>query len=237
MLREDMVECGGLVGRAVGMCECERPDLAIPLLLEALVLLQKAPTEARQKASARQNKYRESKEDGDAPSHPVTRDKRNVTDVYRDPEVEEEVVVVEVEEGEEAVEGVEVAAKKKRKTYARDVGEVYDHYLTHHPRSAPTLPSSDKNYRSIVSTLKTGRTVADCCEAIDGYHRSPFHTGVNDRGQKYLGLDLIFRDADHVTKGIEMASDVLIDSGIGEKARKGIHATQRWIERHEGGGA
>ena len=43
--------------------------------------------------------------------------------------------------------------------------------------------------------------------AIDGCHHTPFNLGENDRGEKHLGLELICRDADHVTRFIENADN------------------------------
>ena len=108
---------------------------------------------------------------------------------------------------------------------------VYDHWRSYHQRSADRLDPGSAEYKRIRAALKTGRTVDDCCEAIDGYHRSPFHTGVNDKGQKYLGLGLIFRDSDHITKGIEMAGDPTLGSGLTEKNRRGLHALAGWAAK------
>ena len=41
--------------------------------------------------------------------------------------------------------------------------------------------------------------------AIDGYHRSPWHTGQNKRQTKYLSLELMMRDIGHVQSGLEFA--------------------------------
>jgi hypothetical protein len=45
------------------------------------------------------------------------------------------------------------------------------------------------------------------CQAIDGYHLSPFHQGQNDKGLVYLDLELIMRDETHAEKGIEMSEN------------------------------
>jgi uncharacterized protein YdaU (DUF1376 family) len=59
----------------------------------------------------------------------------------------------------------------------------------------------------IEARLKEGATVEEICQAIDGYHLSPWHQGQNDRGIKYLDLELIVKDETHVLKGIEMAQN------------------------------
>lgn len=42
--------------------------------------------------------------------------------------------------------------------------------------------------------------------AIDGYAASAWHRGDNDRGRAFLDLTLMLRDAEHVERGLEMAS-------------------------------
>lgn len=48
------------------------------------------------------------------------------------------------------------------------------------------------------------------CEAILGCSRSPFNMGKNDRNTKFNSLGLIFRDADHIDKFIELASKEVV---------------------------
>lgn len=83
---------------------------------------------------------------------------------------------------------------------------VWQKYREHHPSCPGVLKQGRKEYRLAGDRLKDF-TVEQLCKAIDGYHRSPFHQGENDRGAKYLGFELIMRDLDHVRKGIEMADD------------------------------
>jgi hypothetical protein len=108
------------------------------------------------------------------------------------------------------------------------VEEVYAHYRSYHERAAPVVSKKDRAL--IQAAIHSGRTVQDCCEAIDGYHRSPYHLGLNDRNTKYLGLGLIFRDADHITKGIEMAHDELLTSMKGGKGLAGDLMAAKSIE-------
>jgi hypothetical protein len=85
-----------------------------------------------------------------------------------------------------------------------DLLSVYAHYRGYHPRSAPRLKATSKEWKCIRARLDEGSTVADLTRAIDGYHRDPWHLGENDRGKPWLGLDLIMRDSSHVLAGIEM---------------------------------
>jgi hypothetical protein len=77
--------------------------------------------------------------------------------------------------------------------------------------------------------LREGSTVEDLKTAIDGYHRSPFHCGENERGQRYLDLTLIVRDGSHVAKGIEYAQQ-RDGPMLSEKERRGVRAGLSWLE-------
>ena len=71
-----------------------------------------------------------------------------------------------------------------------DIQEVWSHYRTHHPRVAAELKSARPEYRLIRQRLED-YAVDDLKQAIDGYHRSPWHNGQNDRNRKYLSLELM----------------------------------------------
>jgi len=83
------------------------------------------------------------------------------------------------------------------------VDRVVEHYRTYHPKALPNVKSTSKEYRRIRDRLNEGYTVEQLCEAIDGCHKTPHNLGENDRGQKYLGLELIVRTASHVDRFIE----------------------------------
>lgn len=93
-----------------------------------------------------------------------------------------------------------------------DVDRVWQHYRIHHPRSPKVLKSSRKEYRLIKQRLEDF-DAATLQRAIDGYHRSPFHTGANDRGRRYLSLDLMLRDISHVQAGLDFAEPVTGGNG------------------------
>ncbi len=82
----------------------------------------------------------------------------------------------------------------------------------------------------VKARLADGHSPADLCQAIDGYHRSPFHCGENDRGTRYLDLALIVRDGSHVAKGIELAT-TRAGPVLSEKAQRGVRASVAWLER------
>ncbi len=77
------------------------------------------------------------------------------------------------------------------------VAEVWEHYRsTVAPRSVLT-PAR----RALVARALKSYSVADLKRTIDGYAKSPHHNGENDRGTKYLSLELFLRDARHVEQG------------------------------------
>lgn len=69
----------------------------------------------------------------------------------------------------------------------------------------PRSQLDDKRAKAIKVALKLYEP-RQVCEAILGCSRSAWHMGQNDRGEKYNGLNLILRSADHIDKFIEMAS-------------------------------
>lgn len=115
------------------------------------------------------------------------------------------------------------------------VQEIFQYYRKYHPKtSASRLQVMSDEYRCISSMLESGFSVSECCKAIDGYHASRFHNGDNENKQKYLGLDLIFRDTSHVFKGVSMADDPISSVSCSEKEARSLTAAKRWIERQGG---
>ena len=110
-----------------------------------------------------------------------------------------------------------------------NIMRVFAHYRTYHPRAADLL-STSKEWRLIGARLREGSSVEALKRAIDGYHVSPFHMGQNDRQQKYLGLDLIMRDATHVLAGIEF-SESGPPPAMNERERRSAEAAERWLRR------
>jgi len=91
------------------------------------------------------------------------------------------------------------------RSLSQDVADVFEHYRRYHPRAHPKPRADGKESRAIKARLAEGYTVLDLQQAIDGYHRSPFHLGENKHGQQFLHLELMVRNSDHVNRGIEMA--------------------------------
>lgn len=88
---------------------------------------------------------------------------------------------------------------------SEDVRAVYAGYRSLHPKIPAEINSGSKEYQAIRARLEEGFTIADLCKAIAGMHRTPHNQGVNDRGQKYLGLGLCMRNRDQVIRFMEAA--------------------------------
>lgn len=112
------------------------------------------------------------------------------------------------------------------------VNQVYDHYRSYHPRSAPTLTSKSEGYKKIAARLKEGYGVDQLKLAIDGNHRDPFHCGENQRGIRYHDLTLIVRDSDHVRKFIEIAEHGNAPV-LSEREQRGKRAVESWVAKME----
>ena len=113
---------------------------------------------------------------------------------------------------------------------ADQIRSVFDRYRVHHSRMFPSPTNKSKEWRLIRDRLHEGHTVETLCDAIDGYHESPFHCGVNESGAKYQSLALIMRDGSHVANGVryheERGKPVM-----SEKERRGEAAAMSWMEK------
>jgi hypothetical protein len=86
--------------------------------------------------------------------------------------------------------------------------EVFEHWkrATSKPRAV-----LDDDRRSLIERrLAEGHAVEDLKAAIDGYAKSPWHNGENDRRKKYLNLELMLRDAEHIEQGL----DLLLEANV-----------------------
>jgi len=121
---------------------------------------------------------------------------------------------------------IDAKPKNGKKPSAAEVDAIWQHYRAHHQRAVVTLRRGRKEYRLIERALEDFGA-DDVRKAIDGYHRSPWHTGTNPSGKQYLGIDLILRDASKIQAGIEMAEPR--SSGGGPRTlvdyRPGAHDT------------
>lgn len=107
------------------------------------------------------------------------------------------------------------------------VDAVVAHYATYHPRAK----AGPKERAKIAARLREKWAPTDLIEAIDGNHRSPWHTGQNPDGKRYHSLGLIFRDADHVQQFIDVPRNgQLIPS---ERLRRTANVAHNWLALEE----
>ncbi len=100
--------------------------------------------------------------------------------------------------------GVAPGPKAKSKN-TEAIAEVYAHWRSYHPRAPTRLKAASPDARKIRQRLDDGATVELLKAAIDGCHRTPHNLGQNERGTKYLGLNVIMRDTSQVTRFAETA--------------------------------
>ncbi|CAL7962436.1 conserved hypothetical protein [Gammaproteobacteria bacterium] len=80
------------------------------------------------------------------------------------------------------------------------IAAVFEHWKT-----VMRHPEANLDYKRkflIRRALQLGYNVEQLCMAITGCFRSPFYTGTNELGQRYVGLHIILRDADQIDKFI-----------------------------------
>ena len=98
-------------------------------------------------------------------------------------------------------EEISVALRARRE----QVAAVFDCWrkTMQHPKAV----LDDKRRKLIEARMKDGYSADDLCRAIIGCSRSAFHMGMNDRGTRYDGIDLIFRDAQKVDQFLKFEAE------------------------------
>lgn len=87
------------------------------------------------------------------------------------------------------------------KKFKKNVEEIFRYWqkVMNHPRAR-----LDKKRRAkIEQSLKSGYSLDELKQAIDGCAKTPFNMGQNNQGQRYDGLELILRDAEHIDRFIK----------------------------------
>jgi hypothetical protein len=107
------------------------------------------------------------------------------------------------DQGEEGT-GKDITVERRAAAPDRDVvAEVFAYWQK--VMDSPRSQLDEKRRKAIKGALKLYEP-RQVCEAILGCSRSAWHMGENDRRQKFNGLDLILRDADHIDRFTELAS-------------------------------
>lgn len=78
------------------------------------------------------------------------------------------------------------------------IQEIFEHWQR--VMNSPRSKLDAKRIKFIKKALGMEYSVAELCQAITGCSLSPYHMGGNEDNQKYNGLDLILRDAEHIDK-------------------------------------
>ncbi|AVR10283.1 hypothetical protein [Burkholderia thailandensis] len=87
---------------------------------------------------------------------------------------------------------------------AREIEQIFAYWQKR--MDSPRSNLDDKRRKAIRGALGMGYSPAELCKAIRGCSLTPHNMGQNDRGQKYNGVELIFRSADQIDRFI--ANDV-----------------------------
>lgn len=77
---------------------------------------------------------------------------------------------------------------------------VFDHWRQTHGHPKARL---DPKRKKIISVALKSFPQDELCRAIDGYKRSTWHQGKNDRREVFDDIELMLRDAKHVENGIK----------------------------------
>lgn len=76
----------------------------------------------------------------------------------------------------------------------------------------------------LIRSRLSGWSADELVECVKGYGTSRFHFGENDRGRRYVDLELWLRDAQHVESGLRMWRD---QKRSGAKARSATDAAPK----------
>jgi len=110
------------------------------------------------------------------------------------------------------------------------VSLIFNHWRTvmEHPGA-----KLDRQRKSMIEhALKLQYSVEELCQAIKGCSVTPHNRGQNDRGERYDGLHIIFRDCEQIDRfmrNCEKPPRVKTESEI--RSESNIHTLQGWIDR------
>jgi len=102
----------------------------------------------------------------------------------------------------------------------------------HHPNA-----KLDKKRRQVISeALKMGYDVDKLCNAITGCSYTPHNIGENDRGQKYDGLGIIFKNADQIDRFIgNFHNPPRLKNPANNLTSFNISSAENWLMKQEKG--
>ena len=86
-----------------------------------------------------------------------------------------------------------------------NIHELFAHWQS--TMNHPHAKLDKKRQTTIQKALQLGYNVVELKQAIDGCAKTPFNIGQNDRQQVYDDICLIFRDAEHIERFMNNASN------------------------------
>lgn len=93
-------------------------------------------------------------------------------------------------------------SRKKSANLDRDVvGGIFGYWQK--TMNSPRSQLDDTRVKVISNALAMGYSAHQLCQAIRGCSKTPHNMGQNNRGRRYNGIGLIFRDAEHIDGFIE----------------------------------
>ena len=95
------------------------------------------------------------------------------------------------------------ARASSQQKQARAIDDIFQYWQT--IMGHPNARLDDKRRKLIRNALKTGYAANDLKTAIFGCSKTPHNMGDNDRGQRYDGLHVIFKNADQIDRFIHNA--------------------------------
>ncbi len=99
----------------------------------------------------------------------------------------------------------------------------------------PQAQLDPKRRTLIQRALKLGYSATQLCEAINGCSLTPHNQGHNDKGQRFDGLQVIFRNADQIDRfrhNYQHPPRIL--SAADQQQAQNIQALQAWVLAKQG---
>jgi hypothetical protein len=104
-------------------------------------------------------------------------------------------------------------AKKSAMIPDAAVLDVWNHWIQVMRGGSKRKPVLDATRRQVIAAAIHDYEIQGCKDAIDGCALSDFHMGRNKSNKRYDSVELIFRDAQHVEKFMEILDKSQEDSG------------------------
>ncbi len=88
-----------------------------------------------------------------------------------------------------------------------EVKQVFDYWVLKTWSGKGVHPVLSEKRRSLIQRCIKTYGYDAALAVVDGVVASDWHMGANPRGKRYVGIELIYRDAQHIEDFIEMAED------------------------------